>query len=126
MSFTTPLPDGAWQIDKLYTFHTVLKILPDPSEKLGDIIRQFDLAVKTEYPSVTTGALNNAHGDWFEWLLSIAAWNTHIKYDTPYLAFCLPNINQFDCARLYNQELYSMIQHLRREVVGSSNVQLIS
>jgi hypothetical protein len=127
MTYTSPLPNGARQINKLYTFCDVLATsLPLPSDRIEDIIQRFDAAVKTEYPAVTMGALNNAHGDWFEWLLSIAAWNAHIKGKTPFLAIPLPNINQFDCAKLYVPELYQMIQHLRQETIRSSNVQLIS
>jgi len=71
-------------------------------------------------------ALNNARGDWYEWLLAFSAWNYFAENKEANLALLTPNISQFDVARLYNDRLYNLIQDLRAKVLQYSAVQLIS
>jgi len=126
--YTNAQKDGVKRrINKLATFCGVLGgMLPDRATPYSEIFRLFDSTVKLEYPDVTREALSNAHGDWYEWLLAISAWNVHKLHQTKFVAITLPNIAQFDWATLYTQDLFQMIEHLRNEVKRSSDVQLIS
>ncbi|MCX6346168.1 MAG: Cfr10I/Bse634I family restriction endonuclease [Armatimonadetes bacterium] len=115
------------RIDKRGTFLKVLgKGLPGPDDTISDLIDQMDAAVRKEYSATTTGALSNAHGDWYEWLLAIIAWNTHAKFKTKCVALKLPNISRFDVSELYCDELHKMIVHLRSEVMDASAVKMIT
>jgi hypothetical protein len=82
--------------------------------------------VRTEYPSATDNALNKVRGDWYEWLLGLGFWeykNTHpnCSYFLP-----LPNVAQFDCARLYTDDIFQLLVDLRTKVEDASGVSLIT
>ena len=136
MTYVTRNSNGDPQIDSVATFCGELNgalpadddlFVPDSKNPtLFSWMRKFDDAVKAENAAINPNAFNNVHGNWYEWLLTIAAWNTHVKYDTAFVACTLPNVKGFDCARLYAPPLYAMIQHLRAEVTRSAQVQLIS
>lgn len=117
---------GELSIDSVGTFASVLGgSFPPLNKPILDIIQDLDNAVKSQHPTVSQGALSNVHGDWYEWLLGIVAWNTFVTKSTPFIAFPMPNISRFDCATLYTPELMEMIGHLRQEV-SVSGVGLIS
>src|SRR5262245_5537481 len=98
MAYTNPGPGGTRTIDKRGTFCGVLAAgLPDPDKPISEIMAELEKAVRGEYPAVTDAALANARGNWYEWLLSIAAWNTHIRHRTGKFAVGMPNVAQFDC-----------------------------
>ena len=90
------------------------------------MISNFDKEVYKLDQSVTKDALNNVHGDWYEWLLAISAWNYCAENKGANLALLTPNISQFDVSRLYKDKLFNLIQDLREKVLKSSSVQLIS
>lgn len=114
-------------INKLATFCGVLEgQIPEAEQSFSVVFQNFDSAIRQEYPAVKPGALNNAHGDWYEWLLSLAAWNLHRRQQSNLVALTLPNIRQFDWATLYTPDLFQMIEHLRTQVKEASDVQLIS
>ncbi|MCL4105581.1 UNVERIFIED_CONTAM: hypothetical protein GTU68_057456 [Idotea baltica] len=85
-----------------------------------------DTQVKQVDPKITREALSNAHGDWYEWLLAISAWNTFVTNPQANLAIPLPNISRFDVAYLYNIELTELIEDLRNKVQSVAQVQLIT
>jgi hypothetical protein len=77
-------------------------------------------------PNVTQNALNNAHGDWYEWLLAIPAWNWNVAHPTSNWLVQLPNTSRFDVASLYIPSLHEMINDLRAKVLAAAGVNLIS
>lgn len=127
MSFIRKLKDGKSQVIKDIAFCTLLKgKLPAKNKPIDELISDFDKEVSKVDKTVTKDALNNVHGDWYEWLLAISAWNYCAENKKANLALLTPNISQFDIARLYNDKLYNLIQDLRDKVLKSSSVQLIS
>ncbi len=127
MSFIRTLKDGKSQVIKDIAFCTLLKgKLPSETKPIDELILDFDKEVAKVDSSVSKDALNNVHGDWYEWLLAISAWNYCAENKNANLALLTPNISQFDIARLYNDRLYGLIQDLREKVLNSSSVQLIS
>jgi len=127
MSYIRVLGSGKSQVIKDIAFCTLLKgKLPSLNQSISELISDFDKKVLKVDDSVTKDALNNVHGDWYEWLLAISAWNYFANNKTANLALLTPNISQFDIARLYNDKLYNLIQDLRHKVLQSSTVQLIS
>lgn len=127
MTFIRTLKDGKSQVIKDIAFCTLLKgKLPESNKEITELISDFDKEVSTVDKSVTKDALNNVHGDWYEWLLAISAWNYCAENKNANLALLTPNISQFDIARLYNDKLFNLIQDLRDKVLKSSSVQLIS
>jgi hypothetical protein len=127
MSFIRTLKDGKSQVIKDVAFCTLLKgKLPAKNKLIDELISDFDKEVSKVDKTVTKDALNNVHGDWYEWLLAISAWNYCAENKKANLALLTPNISQFDIARLYNDKLYNLIQDLRDKVLKSSSVQLIS
>lgn len=127
MTYIRKLNSGKSQVVKDIAFCTLLNgKLPDNEKHIDELILEFNKEVAKIDSSVTKDALNNVHGDWYEWLLAIAAWNYCAENPKANLALLTPNISQFDIARLYNDRLYSLIQDLRSKVLDSSSVQLIS
>ena len=99
--------------------------LPDPATSLMKVIKSVENQIRQAEPSITQGAFNNVRGSWFEWLLSIAAWNAHIEGNSPFIALPLVKASEFDCSRLYVPALQEMVEHLRDEV-QKTGVELIS
>ena len=127
MTYIRTLKDGKSQVIKDVAFSSLLNnLLPDPNKSIRELISEFDKAIQITDPSVTKDALNNVHGDWYEWLLAIAAWNYCVDNPQANLVLLTPNISQFTIAKLYNEKLYNLILDLRTKVLLSSSVQLIS
>lgn len=127
MSYIRSLKGGKSQVIKDVAFCTLLKgKLPDQNKSIVELISDFDKEVSKVDKTVTKDALNNVHGDWYEWLLAISAWNYCAENNDANLAILTPNVSQYDVAKLYNQKLYNLIQDLRLKVSESSSVQLIS
>ncbi len=127
MSYLTKLKNGKYQIDKTAAFCELTNHkIPNIEKSFQEILSEFDKAVLQKNKTISQGALNNSHGDWYEWLLAIAAWNFRIKHKKTKIALLLPNIKQFDVAELYNEELYNLIVDLREKVISSTSVQLIT
>ncbi|AYL98050.1 Cfr10I/Bse634I family restriction endonuclease [Mucilaginibacter celer] len=127
MTYIRILKDGKSQVIKDLAFSSLLNnTLPDQDKSIRELISEFDKAIQLTDPSVTKDALNNVHGDWYEWLLAIAAWNYCVDNEHANLVLLTPNISQFTIAKLYNEKLYGLILDLRQKVLLSSSVQLIS
>ncbi len=80
------------------------------------LISDCDQIAKQIDPNVSTQALSNCHGDWYEWLLAIYAWNISIQHNLQYTAVNLPNISQFDSSSLYQERLLGFVVDLRRKL----------
>lgn len=119
--------NGKPQIKRPDTFCSILGgALPDDSSTFHGMLDHIDEVVRREHPQVKTGALSNCHGDWYEWLLSMLATNFVIQNEVPFLLLQLPNISQFDVAKLYEPKLYEYIKDLRLKVAENSDVSLIT
>jgi len=115
------------QIDSKAAFCELLDHKTPPDTKsFIEIIKDFDRAILQKYPKVTGNALNNVHGDWYEWFIAIAAWNYFVKTKGSFLALMLPNITQFDVVALYEKSLYNLVVDLRNKVYQTASVHLIT
>ena len=76
MTFIRKLKDGKSQLIKDLAFCTLLKnSFPPKTESLKSVIDEIGFKVQKQDSSITKDALNNARGDWYEWLLAFSAWN---------------------------------------------------
>ncbi len=127
MNFIRRLPNGKSQIIKDEAFCNLLNgEIPNSTQLITKLISDLDVNVHSLDPSVTKDALNNVHGDWYEWLLAISAWNYSVSNSNANIALLTPNVSQFDVARLYDDKLFFLIQDLKSKVLTSSSVNLIS
>jgi len=104
--------------------HIREQALPANNETYTGILEQLDNTIRPRGPS--QGALNNAHGDWYEWMLAIEAWNTAANDPNADLALLLPNIKRFDLSRLYTHRIRDIVSDLGRKVQQAGNISLIS
>ncbi|MFM2429094.1 MAG: hypothetical protein RLZZ511_307 [Cyanobacteriota bacterium] len=121
-----PIIDAKNQINKVSAFCTIQTQFPTPQRCFTDVLDELDKAVRQVLPSVTGGALNNCHGDWYEWLIALSAWNYHVDHPDSYLLLPLPNVARFDVMRLYQDEFYDLIEDLRAKVLEFTEVELIT
>ena len=127
MTLIRTLPSGKSQIIKDQAFVELLGgNLPNPTLELSGLLGAMDDGIRRVDKAITTGALSNAHGDWYEWLLAITAWNTFVNNPEANLALLLPNSSQFNVANLYTEELTDLIEDLRAKVQNVAQVQLIT
>jgi len=127
MPYIRLLNTGKSQVIKDVAFCTLLEgQLPSAQKPFSSLFTAFDAEVKKIDKRITTGAMSNVHGDWYEWLLAISAWNHFCNNPNSHLAILLPNITQFDVSTLYEQRLSSLIVDLKNKVSEVSGVQLIT
>lgn len=100
--------------------------VPAPTQSFAAIFEQFDQTLRTQRPEVHPNALSKVHGDWYEWLIALAAWNYHAANPESRVALPLPNVRTFDVGRLYTADLYAYVQDLRAKVQQAANVELIT
>lgn len=127
MTYIRVLPDGKSQVIKDLAFCNLLdNRLPQTERLFSDIFSYMDERIRTEDSRITREALSNVHGDWYEWLLAISAWNFCCENSEANLAILLPNVIQFEVATLYEERLYALIADLKTKVSNVANVQLIT
>jgi hypothetical protein len=127
MSYIRVLRGGKSQVIKDLAFCTLLQgRLPAAEKQFSVLFNEFDDEVRKEDSRITREAMNNVHGDWYEWLLAICAWNYFVKNENAHLAIPLPNVVQFDVATLYEKRLNNLIIDLKKKVADVSEVQLIT
>lgn len=104
--------------------------LPNTERNFLELFSEFDSLVKEQNPNVKAGALGNAHGDWYQWLLATSAWNYRIKCSEDgkqsYLAVLLPKRSSLNLSTLYVPELSVLVQDLRSKVLQTAQVELIT
>ena len=129
------LSDGKPQVMKDMAFCTILhNHLPAEDVLFSTLFGTMDAAVRSELriiaptsrQRITTEALSNVHGDWYEWLLAIASWNLTASLPNTHLAISLPNVSQFDVSSLYINRLHDLIADLKVKVSAVSEVSLIT
>lgn len=127
MAYIRILEGGKSQIIKDLAFCSLLGgELPLEDKLFSTLFNEFDEAVRKEDSRITREALSNVHGDWYEWLLAISAWNYFVQNENAHLALLMPNIIRFDVATLYEKRLNDLITDLKEKVAQVSNVQLIT
>ena len=127
MAFISTNASGKPQILKREAFVEIRNgQIPTKNERFTQILQDLDNAIRAVEPDVSTGALSNAHGDWYEWMLAIASWNVSAKHPALNIAIPLPNKTTLQLSSLYVQSLSEKIDDLRQKVEESSTVQLIS
>ena len=126
MPYIRPSRKGE-EIIKDKAFVTLLGgVLPDEDTEITALLNDLDRLVRARSPKVSIGALSNSHGDWYEWLLAIQAWNCFVTSPNMDLAVLLPNVSRFSVANLYTPDLSELVQDLRTKVAETSQVQLIT
>lgn len=127
MTYVTKLTNGKYQIDSVAAYCEMLKgKVPESKQSLLGLIDAFDEQLIKVYPTINRNALNNVHGDWYEWFIALHAWNFHVDNPNSLIMLLLPNITQFDVVRLYIDYLYDLVVDLRMKVKESTSVQLIT
>lgn len=118
---------GKPTIKRAETFCSVLDSkLPASHTSIKALFDSIDEQIISQHPKVKKEALNNCHGDWYEWIIGASAWNFRIDNDKSYLLLSIPNIKQFDVAALYKKELFDYIADLRNKVFKAADVELIT
>lgn len=127
MAYIKITAGGKPQVVKDVVFCTLLdEKLPAKEKEFSALFDEMDDAVRKADNRITREAMSNVHGDWYEWLLAITAWNSFVKNRNLHLAILLPNVIQFDVATLYEKRLVDLIADLKRKVAEVSGVQLIT
>ena len=81
------------------------------NESLGEM----DSFLKSKNRRITSQALSNCHGDWYEWIINIAACNFICNQDVDNLIFSLPNVSSFNVYNLYNSNIKNIISSLKEK-----------
>lgn len=104
--------------------------LPRPDANFKELFDDLDQKVRNENPDISSGSLGNAHGDWYQWLIAISAWNHRLKLKElghePYLALLLPKRSSLVLSNMYTTELAELVDDLRLKVLESAQVELIT
>lgn len=115
------------QIKRVETFCSLIcGNLPHDNQTYKEILSTMDKKILEYDKNISGGALNNCHGDWYEWIIGAQAWNYRIINNNKYLLLMLPNISRFDIATLYKNKLSDYILDLRSKVSVAAGVELIT
>jgi hypothetical protein len=126
MSIINVTPNGIPRISKDGAMSELLGFqIPDRNTLITDLIHQLDNGIRQIRPDVTQGALSNSHGDWYEWLLALEAWNRYCAEGGD-LIMKIPNVSTIDVGRLYEPEVYGTIVDLKDKIDEAAGVRLIS
>ncbi|MFT6907948.1 MAG: hypothetical protein ACJAS1_004636 [Oleiphilaceae bacterium] len=82
--------------------------------------------VQTADTRVTTAAISNCRGTWFEWMIAIDIYNCWCTEGLDLLMLPLPNISRFDSATLYQENIFKYIFDLRSKLKSSLDIELIT
>jgi len=127
MPYTYENADGRRGIDSKVTFIAALNGQAVLSlDTFETVFKTAEDLIRNEYPAVSKGAISNVRGNWYEWLLALGTIEFKNKTPDAHYLLPLPNIRQFDCAKLYSEEIYSYIHDLRIKVKSSSDASLIT
>ena len=117
-------PDGS--INKKASFCTLLGgVLPERSVSFRKLFNRW--GKRLVGVGASSAAVNNATGDWYEWLIAICAWNYwSARKKKAYLALRLPNVRQLNVSSLYVSQLGMLITDLIEKVQQNAQVSLIT
>src|SRR5699024_2621084 len=109
MNYIRTLTNGKPQVIKDQAFCSLLdNNIPAKEKSFDKLFSEMDAKVYAS-ADVSKQAMSNVHGDWYEWLLAISAWNFCVKNPTANVPLLMPNIAQFDVASLYVDKLFQFI-----------------
>lgn len=100
--------------------------LPHEDTSFTHLFKKMDTEVRASFPEVSTGALSNVHGDWYENLIAVVAWNMMVDGKCEYLLLPIPKASSFDLWSLYESKLYEYVKDLRSKVFDSTGTMLIT
>lgn len=127
MAKVTQHEDGNFSVNRIEAFTEALNgRSPFELDNYMAFIEEIEEGVRAEYPAVSRGALNNARGDWYESLIALGANEYSRREASPFALVRLPNVNVFDCERLYQVEISELIAGLRVSLREEADVSLIS
>lgn len=128
MNYVEKKADGSYQLKKAETLVYFLdEKIPHKTKSFKSLVQEIDQKVRQQYPTIKQGALNNVHGDWYEWFINIASWIYFIEKDgKSHLPILLPNVNRLDVSTLYNRGLSNLIEDLRTKINQQAKVNLIT
>ncbi|MBY7816203.1 Cfr10I/Bse634I family restriction endonuclease [Vibrio fluvialis] len=108
------------------SFHHVFRQIPTGNWNYKSALDDIQNAVLAVDKSITSGALSNSRGQWFEWMVSIDLYNHWVENDHDYLFLNLPNIRRFDFASLYKSQIYTFVEDLRHKLAESLDINLVT
>ena len=107
------------------SFSHVFNWVPEDDWDYKLSLKKIEEEIKT-IAKVSDGAISNSRGQWFEWMVSIDAFNHWVMNDHSLLILNLPNITRFDSASLYKSEIFGFVKDLRNKLEESLDIHLIT
>ncbi|WP_210498901.1 Cfr10I/Bse634I family restriction endonuclease [Vibrio crassostreae] len=100
--------------------------MPAHDDSITRLFKEMDGQIKRICPQVTSGALNNVHGNWYEQIIAAIAWEKSLQSNSDYVLLPIPNASQFDVWSLYSDKYHNYIADLRHKVIEATGSQLIT
>lgn len=116
------LDNGDMKINAATTFSDAFNSLFTPTRfpSFDSVLIQCISLVKSENPNVTTGAISNVKGAWYQWLLALA-WQYFASAKSSHLRLIkLPNKKVCKWHRLYEQPITELVDDLEAKIAASS------
>jgi len=127
MALASKKNDGKYKVNKLESFCELSEdIWPYAGISFEDLFNRFDDEVWKQYPSVSSNAMNNVHGDWYEYIVALIFNNTAYQHNLKWVAIPLPNKKRYDLSLMYVPKWRAYITDLRDKMMAVSNVNLIT
>ncbi|MCL1096171.1 MULTISPECIES: Cfr10I/Bse634I family restriction endonuclease [Shewanella] len=119
--------NGKAIVDTKNAFITSINgLVPHESWDYDSHLDYIQKLVQTEDSRVTSGAISNCRGTWFEWMIAIDIYNHWCTNGHNLLMLPLPNISRFDSATLYQESVCAYIFDLRAKLKVSLDIELIT
>jgi len=119
--------NGKAVVDTKFAFiNSINGVVPEGEWDYVAHLDKIQDAVKAADSRVTSGAISNCRGTWFEWMVAIDIFNHWCAEEHHLLMLPLPNISRFDCATLYIDDVSAYIFDLRKKLKASMDIELIS
>ncbi len=117
MFYTRVDNNGKISINSMATFQKVAEDLPVADlNNFNDFFAAGEALIRAKNPAVSQQALSNVRGAWYEWIIAHTAYKFFIAENAGSVLVKLPNVNQFDCAQLFQDKTYNLIADLRHKV----------
>ena len=119
--------NGKAVVDTKAAFITSINgAVPQDTWNYGSHLDYIQTLVQTEDSRVTSSAISNCRGTWFEWMIAIDIYNHWCTNGHNLLMLPLPNISRFDSATLYQESVCEYIFDLRAKLKASLDIELIT
>ena len=118
---------GKIAIDKKAAFCELMESLPfRENELISNKLEEWDRFILSIEPNVSRGALNNSHGDWYEWILAISAWNLSCNKNSNKHILLLPNVSSFNVGNLYLNNIQQIVNDLKEKSRRDAGVNFVT